>query len=500
MSSGANQSGPRSAWIPSGIRLLTGVAAAGSLAGVAHYLALRASDPMRYDFPLGLIILTLGGSALALFARALTKRTFLAYISFWCGQLAWLTDLARSLNLPQSPMEILWEGKIPTHWDRIVDFLGFRDFRTIWFLTAAVLLMQIACLLARAATDNGGVDDRIKVASTEQPVRLVLPLEGPAHLGASLGVGLLYYLAWVAVDPVALVWSYLPFQSDDGLLAFEPITSPSAWVGFVLAMGYVGWRHLRYVSLQSDSTEVSFVRPDWRLFRISHSLVRRIDVIRHERRPASAVLRFGWTRLAPFSLRLSVPTDEIGKVALSKFTDRCAESGARVSQWFASDRIRWLAPTLLLLGLALAQAQQLYSYLLIAPATGHPPRTEELANSVAFLQQSLLFAGMIVAIGLSFGLSSAYHRGAIRPFLAGLFVLLVQFLPDPMVHWLVWIACYSILTARIGMTEIIPKVPFPPEWHIDVGFAIVMGGPAIAGGAYVLGVMIGVRRMKPRPA
>lgn len=46
------------------------------------------------------------------------------------------------------------------------------------------------------------------------------------------------------------------------------------------------------------------------------------------------------------------------------------------------------------------------------------------------------------------------------------------------------------------MMEMVPRVPFPPEWQLDVGFAVVMCGPAIAGVAYALGVMIGVRKRR----
>lgn len=119
---------------------------------------------------------------------------------------------------------------------------------------------------------------------------------------------------------------------------------------------------------------------------------------------------------------------------------------------------------------------------------------DEFIQSYVGADHFLLFGWLTMGVGLFLGLglgmlfTQNYARVSALPLLG--VALAAIHLPDPVIHWLVYIALYAILAARLGPVDPVPHVPFPDLRVAEFGFWAADARVSIAVICYVIGTMI----------
>lgn len=83
------------------------------------------------------------------------------------------------------------------------------------------------------------------------------------------------------------------------------------------------------------------------------------------------------------------------------------------------------------------------------------------------------FVASVCLISFALGLRSGAHRGGSRILLLALLVMSIEFVPDPLLHWLVWMAIYSIDSATMTPMSIHSAAAYPPGNQLEAGIFIV---------------------------
>jgi len=110
-----------------------------------------------------------------------------------------------------------------------------------------------------------------------------------------------------------------------------------------------------------------------------------------------------------------------------------------------------------------------------------------------FLLFGLTMIGVSVGLGLGIGLLFASNYGGVRV-LPLMGVALAAFLmPSPLIYWLVYIAIYAILAARLAPVESVPHISFPDPAMAVFGMWVADATVALAVGGYLLGSLLAVK-------
>jgi hypothetical protein len=155
-----------------------------------------------------------------------------------------------------------------------------------------------------------------------------------------------------------------------------------------------------------------------------------------------------------------------------------------------------LALALVLWGLLImvyAQAAQVADW--TAMSKTHVPLANfgDIASPVRYGLMSLLSAA---CFGSAFGVLSAFHVAGFRPLLLTILVLLLSVVwPGHMIHWLVWMAIYSMYMAiKFQDPSSTVSSPSVNEWM--TGMYLDDYVPMIAAVFYLLAVVLASRKLR----
>lgn len=316
---------------------------------------------------------------------------------------------------------------------------------------------------------------------------------------------------WNRLRPLLLatvlcsVWGSLSFLS---IFLFIPDSSPYQapmtvamdavfmalnLIPFAVCAGMVLW--LRYERLTVDRGGVQLS-----VFRISFFFapwhrIRSIDVVEHDRHPRSVVLAYQSRFFLPFSLGVHAKRYLKGEEAIDAILLEAAQRGVPIRRWHSADRtvaLGWLAIGLGILLLVLHNFESVQ----LMRGFDDPDFITNMDVLAGLFPLTGLHVASILFVGLGFGFLSAHHRGGSRPVLLVLLAIATHSFPDPIIHWLVWIAIYAIVTARLSPLIVFPVAPHPPDmqWEIAFGFFKYASAFVIVG--YYVGVALGRRRIQ----
>ncbi|MCB8933649.1 MAG: hypothetical protein M9921_05995 [Fimbriimonadaceae bacterium] len=263
-------------------------------------------------------------------------------------------------------------------------------------------------------------------------------------------------------------------------------------VPFVVCVGLILW--LRYEQLTVDRGGVSLLVLRFRPFFAPWDRIRSIDVVEHDRRPRSAIIAYRSRFFVPFSFGVHAKRYEDGETAIDAILAEADQRGVPVRRWRSPDRTVLFGWSAIGLGILLLVALEIESYRLMR-GFFDPDFVAHMDVLAGLFPLTSLHVASIVFVGLGFGLLSAHHRGGSRPVLLVLLAIATHTFPDPILHWLVWIAIYAIVTARLSPLIIDPVAPHPTDaqWEIAYGFLQYASLFAVVG--YYAGVSLGRRRL-----
>ena len=172
------------------------------------------------------------------------------------------------------------------------------------------------------------------------------------------------------------------------------------------------------------------------------------------------------------------------------------QRGVPIRPWLSPVRTLALGWATIALGLLCIVGQQLTSAALMR-GTEHPAFPANMDRIAGVFPLTAFHVASLLFVGMGFGLLSAHHRGDSRPALLVLLMIASQSFPDPIIHWLVWIATYAILTARLEPLIQIPAVPNLPLWQWELAIDLLLVGALFIALGYYVGVVAGRRRIHP---
>lgn len=255
------------------------------------------------------------------------------------------------------------------------------------------------------------------------------------------------------------------------------------------------WGATERLAVDASGVSLYLFRPQYKLFFAKWSHVRFLDIVRHGGKPPTIVIHYRSRLGLPFSFGVHADRySDSERVAADVL--RCAnEHQVKGRDWRSSPWVLVAGVIAFIMCVVFIRlGRDLSTAIMQGYVDGTTP-TNDVAALFALMPLTKLFLAAVSCLGLGFGLHSAYHRGGPRPVLLVLLLSGVMFVPDPLLHWLVVMAINAILTAvqslpsLHGSGGILTNVPSLTEF--ELAFGLVKAAPVFAGGAYILGVVLG---------
>lgn len=306
----------------------------------------------------------------------------------------------------------------------------------------------------------------------------------------SLAAGLALYVLWPNIE--LTYWMVL------GNMDWKP--PMSEWLGQIVrfslalafAVGPIGER----VSVEAEGIRVFFFRKKYTAFWVRWSQVRFVDHVERPGRLPTFTIHYWARRAFPITFDLHLGRFVYGEAMGQALTKLMADHGVRKREWRTCQGVRAAGWGFLVLGVLFVKLGEWISVdRAVAFAEGRTP-VEELAKMAAVGPLTGCYVAAMLSFGLALGLHSAYHRGGARPLLMAGWIAASRAVPDPLVAWLVWIACYAIIVAAPTPNGhgFVPSVP--PGTQLEVAMTVVGLGPMVTGVGYIAGVVFGRRPLR----
>ncbi len=301
------------------------------------------------------------------------------------------------------------------------------------------------------------------------------------------------------VPPYGLVATYFFYDSfaesaygESESLTYILGTTIDQVVPLVMLFGVYAWKTGAFLSLGADRFQVSLAGGGLTLFTTKWKRVVRLHILSSMNSVNTVVIEHGLLPL--YRAHFGVRTGRDGAEAVAGLISAAAKAGCKIVESRlarGSGRVGVLLVAMGLAGIIVMNSVSVSTMERLGDPYGD--FVANFAGADHFVLLGSLCAGAALLLGLGFGLMFAWTQGGVRFVPLLLIAIMCGLVPDPLIYWLVYIAIFAILTARLGPIELIPAVPFP-----DVDIAVfgmwLVGAKALFGvGGYVIGLMIAVR-------
>lgn len=287
-------------------------------------------------------------------------------------------------------------------------------------------------------------------------------------------------------------WGYLAYVVEDLVALSGTHRDPSWWLDGpgmgqfffpALFLLTVYWQ-----SLTLNDEGVGILMFGRKVLFAPWAQVRQVVVV-HGSDKVRAVIHYRSRLRIPISLSIDGDHYDDGDKLLRSFVTEAGVRGIAVSH--IQPRGKNLGWILIGVGIALTVAQGLLSHFLFQQYAAGLFSRERFDQVAGVIPLTALYLGAILLISVGFGIHAASYRGGSRAILLALWMFLVRTLPDPLIHWLVWIALYSIDSGTLIINQIVPPAPYPRG--LEVAMGVVQYGFLLAPTGFWLGVFLGKR-------
>ncbi len=300
----------------------------------------------------------------------------------------------------------------------------------------------------------------------------------------------------------ALVWfllrSYGPMSIIAMALPFEPLGMSAGLDGvlsFFASVAVLITLLNERAEVDDEGVRITLAPTGWTLFRTPWSRVGRVDIVRHETKSPSATIRRSVLGI-PIAFSIHARRYVNGEKLIDAIKSRAAAGGKRVQEWFVTDNAHLMAILLVACGtlaIVYMRTTQQMDWIEMSK-TNYPPAN--FGSIASPLYYGFLQALAMACFGSALGILSAFHSAGFRPLLLVLYLLATRYItPDSVIHWLVWMAIFSMYLAMPGQSpDTIVSHPTWQEWNWGMGLSDY--APVIGAGFYVLAVVLASRRLK----
>jgi len=245
-----------------------------------------------------------------------------------------------------------------------------------------------------------------------------------------------------------------------------------------------------------DGEGVKFLLGNRSIFCAKWRRIQQIVVIHRANGKETFIVHYRTRFLIPFSVVFR-PESVLGGEAMADLIRGSAmEEGLKVVHFRASRTVVLAGWTLILAGCALIPFRYWLENDLHLQYVDGRFNAANYAEFAAVLPLSLFYLANIALLSLGFGLNSGARFGGSRIFLLTIWMAGLAYLETPALHWLVWIAIYSIETAIMTPHTVLPALQYPPL--LEFGFDVATWGFALAPIFFWIGVAAGRRRWRPQ--
>ncbi|MDQ2985708.1 MAG: hypothetical protein M3R13_03165 [Armatimonadota bacterium] len=308
-------------------------------------------------------------------------------------------------------------------------------------------------------------------------------------------------LTWLVIGHVG-PGNLASFMIDDesawGLLSW-PLFKIDLFLPFAAACAILLASLYETLIIDERGIRITLSGPGWTMFGTTWNRVSRIDIVRHNKKPSSAVIRRKWLLGLPLAFTAHSKRYENGETHIDRIVDEAEQRNIPVKHWYVSDNAPLLALALIAWGVMIG----IYSYYLQTQSWieflphGYP--LDNFAQIADPVKYGAITVASACCFGAAFGVLSAFHQASPRPVLLAIWVVLASVaFPNSIIHWLVWMAVFHILIARRFLApDDVVATPTMAEWNLGMtmdGYAVIFS--AIA---YLIALMLVCRRIRPDP-
>lgn len=168
-----------------------------------------------------------------------------------------------------------------------------------------------------------------------------------------------------------------------------------------------------------------------------------------------------------------------------------AAKGVKVEHIFQGRKVIAAGWLFVIAGGLAALGQLLYQKVLNDRYVSDLITTANFHELAGVIPLSALYLASIILISIGFGLHAGATRGGSRLGLLVLWMIAIPYLPAPTIHWLVWIAIYSIDSAIMTPNGMRMAASLPPGNLLEIGYQIAWLGFAIAPIPFWLAILAG---------
>ena len=293
----------------------------------------------------------------------------------------------------------------------------------------------------------------------------------------SYGFFSLLALANMPRDPISL------FGAFDGVLSFFA----SAAILIVLLN--------ERAEVAENGVRIVLAPTGWALFKAPWKHIKRVEVVNHNSKPPSAVIKCRFLGFIPVAFTVHARRYSDGTAIVGQIAKEAQARQKTVANWYVTDNAFLMAVTLVAwgcFGIIYVRVTQHLDWVEMSKTNYPPANFEAIAAPVYYGVLNVLSLG---CFGAALGVLSAFHCAGVRPFLVAMFLCALAFTaPDNIIHWLVWIAIFHIYMAMPGQdpNTIVPH-PTWQEWNL--GMTLSSYAPVFAVGFYLLAVIAASKKV-----
>ncbi len=441
---------------------------------------------------MGLLILSPSAFAccLALFSR---KRRASAWtVAVFAFSLALILNL-QTVADPYLVSESLTERS--PFFGAILSLLGPGRGWLLFFAYFSIFVGVCSLLFSKPSTEWLGI------RTLEQKYVSTVLVTGRLWWSQALRIVFLAAVAWWLMQyldftyfltyPLSTSLSYSVFE-DQIYILFE-------WVDlvfpFLVPCAIFVWSFGEGLAVDSRGIRLVIPAGDLSILAAPWKRIRRIDFVNHRNLAPSAVIHYRGRFGLPQSFAVHAEKYSEGSSAIRDIRTEARRRGVQTTDWHSPDEAPLVATLLVAAGaLAIVYSLSIRSSLWGSFVDDLLPlaRFHEIAAPSSL---AVLHLGAAACFGAALGVLSAFHQAGPRPFLLALWLLIgVMTIPDPLLHWLSWMAVYAILIARPGQSPH-DVVSILPSGQIELGMLLTGLAPLISGLAYVLGIVLTCRKL-----
>ncbi|MBI5706307.1 MAG: hypothetical protein HZC36_04885 [Armatimonadetes bacterium] len=387
-------------------------------------------------------------------------------------------------------------GEPRTLWDRILFTLGIDVPRNI----SALVALSVAALATRRLLF---VSDLRGDFGSSAPGEDGFPGKSfGLHAKSRFGIPTLVVSAWLLfvlfgclVGPLGRLVPFWIVAEPFGMVYTSSWIDclTKTWLPFFVAFSVIIWQCTERLDISDEGIRLFLFDRRWTIWFAPWDRIKLIEFMRHGAELTLANVRYRFRFNIPICFGIPFRRYVASLGLQERLTGAATEIGIPIKEMRSSRWMGFAAWAVILCGFGSSIAMKAESAHLMNLMAADPFPEAEYQRLAGLFPLTALYLASVLLVGLGIGMKVGHDRGFPQFWPLVLWLCAVQMLPDPVLHWLVYVAIFSILAARTGTIIQVPHVPVPPYWQTELAHNLVLFSPVLGFLGYMIGVPLARR-------